>query len=164
MSPTKIADSIRESASGIHQDDDKISTFKTTYTNDHDKTMALRQLAIDKLSENQQKEQDDWAQQKLIEFGACPAGFGWRKYTVQPGYSQFNGYRCFGGASTHLVAHQLLAEGRPGLYIIWTGTYFWTSPYCIEMRNGAVFIDSRSSYGTRSCVMRLLFGFFIQVL
>ncbi|KAG4432868.1 hypothetical protein IFR05_011642 [Cadophora sp. M221] len=67
------------------------------------------------------------------------------RYTAPLGYSQFNGYRCFGGAQSHLVIHQLLAEGRPGQYVIWLGTDFWTGPYYFETWNGEMFIDPRSS-------------------
>jgi len=74
----------------------------TAYTDKHDIEMATRQIKYDKLTPQQQREQDRWAEEKMRTVGApCPAGFGWIRV---PG-----GYNCFGG--THWMSDELLVEG-----------------------------------------------------
>ncbi|KAK0121120.1 hypothetical protein ONS96_011302 [Cadophora gregata f. sp. sojae] len=103
----------------------------TAFTSEHDRKMATRQLRIDTLSEVELQEQEEWAQKRLLESQACPAGWGWQRYTAPEGYSQFNGYRCYGGASTHLVSHELLAEGKNRLYQLDPFTN-WAGPFDAE--------------------------------
>jgi len=101
----------------------------TTFTSEHDKKMASRQLELGTLSETELQEQEQWAQVKLVESGSCPAGWCWQRYTAPEGYSQFNGYRCYGGAITHLVSHDLLAEGRNRLFRLNRDTNWWEGPF-----------------------------------
>ncbi|PVH87725.1 hypothetical protein DL98DRAFT_635472 [Cadophora sp. DSE1049] len=104
----------------------------TAFTSEHDKKMATRQLQIDTLSETELQEQEEWAQTKLVESWTCPMGRGWQRYIAPEGYSQFDGYRCYGGASTHLVSHQLLAEGKNSLYRLSDSTGWWEGPFDAE--------------------------------
>ncbi|KAH7410765.1 hypothetical protein BKA64DRAFT_772001 [Cadophora sp. MPI-SDFR-AT-0126] len=101
----------------------------TSFTSEHDRKMATRQLQINTLSETELQEQENWAQMKLFESGSCPMGWGWQRYTAPEGYAQFDGYRCCGGASTHLVTHELLAEGKNRLYRLSGSTNWWEGPF-----------------------------------
>ncbi|KAH7356628.1 hypothetical protein BKA65DRAFT_376091, partial [Rhexocercosporidium sp. MPI-PUGE-AT-0058] len=85
----------------------------SAYTTPEDVKMAEKQRNYKSLPPAKQQEQDKWAQQKLIMYdNTCPMGFGFVPH-YQVGYE---GYRCQGG--THLVTHELLAEGKGGLYTI----------------------------------------------
>ncbi|TVY34175.1 hypothetical protein LOCC1_G008738 [Lachnellula occidentalis] len=78
------------------------STLKTSY----DVKMATRQTQIESLSSAERKEQDKWAQTQLSQHSTCVMGLGWLKNN--------RGYQCSGGG--HLVTHELLAEGKGGVY------------------------------------------------
>ena len=56
-------------------------------------------------------------------------GLGLAAIHSSRGVFPINGYRCYGGASTHLVSHELLAEGRNRLYRLNQDTNWWEGPF-----------------------------------
>ena len=69
--------------------------------------MGSRQTKIESLPPKERAEQEAWAQEQLQQnAGVCVAGFAW--YRIE------GGYRCHGG--NHMVADELLAEGKGGYY------------------------------------------------
>ncbi|KAG4436866.1 hypothetical protein IFR05_007672 [Cadophora sp. M221] len=92
------------------------TNFTTAYTKPEDIEMAEKQKKYKTLTAAEQRQQDKWAQKKLMGLiDACPSGFRYELYH-QVGYE---GYRCQGGA--HLITHTLLAEGKGGYYTMGAG-------------------------------------------
>ena len=108
--------------------------LKSVHVTEKDKKMATRQLKIEKLSDKDLEEQEAWALEKLIESGRCPQNWGWGRYTAPAGYEKYNGYRCCGSSQpgarhVHMISHELLAEGKGGLYILSFLTNWWDGPF-----------------------------------
>ncbi|KAH9214156.1 hypothetical protein DL95DRAFT_504546 [Leptodontidium sp. 2 PMI_412] len=129
---------------------------KSTHITDHDKEMAKKQLKIEKLSAREMKEQEVWAQEKLVKSGSCPQGWGWERYTAPAGYEKYNGYRCGGSppelnlSHVHMITDELLAEGKCGYYQLSHETNWWTGPHypsnspgtVVQLQNGLQAINS----------------------
>ncbi|PVH87727.1 hypothetical protein DL98DRAFT_525755 [Cadophora sp. DSE1049] len=108
--------------------------LQSVHITDRDKKMATRQLKIEKLSAKELDEQETWAREKLIQSGCCPQNWGWERYTAPAGYEKYNGYRCCGNPEpnsihVHMISHELLAEGKGGLYILSLESNWWTGPF-----------------------------------
>jgi hypothetical protein len=75
----------------------------------YDRTMAMRQTQIKKLSPEERAIQEEWAKSMLEKLpGQCVLCFGWRRE------DKIDGYRCVGG--NHVITDEMLAEGKGGYY------------------------------------------------
>ncbi|KAK0120091.1 hypothetical protein ONS95_011504 [Cadophora gregata] len=132
---TKIISSPPSGPPQDHQHSKPSATsMKSVHVTEKDKEMAKKQLKIEELSEKELEEQETWALEKLIQCGRCPQNWGWERYTAPAGYEKYNGYRCCGspvpGARhVHMISHELLAEGKGGLYILSLTTNWWDGPF-----------------------------------
>lgn len=106
---------------GLHAPLDIIYQQCLLTPRDHE--MASRQKHYNSLSESHRKEQEEWAQEQLRPQGpasefACPNDFGFYRIPF--------GYRCYG--SQHMITDELLAEGKGGYYVTFTGPMFGHHP------------------------------------
>ncbi|CZT52808.1 uncharacterized protein RSE6_14186 [Rhynchosporium secalis] len=90
------------------------SDSSTSYRKGREGLMEKRQLRIDRLTEKEVWEQDEWAVKRLKASGMCPQKWKWRRHTEPKCGEQeeLAGYRCYGGISTHFVTHKMIAKGR----------------------------------------------------
>ncbi|TVY34176.1 hypothetical protein LOCC1_G008737 [Lachnellula occidentalis] len=111
-----------------------IPAVPSTFTTAHDQEMASNQTRIHTLQPAQREEQDEWAREQLRQHSTCAVGYGWKSVSC--------GYQCEG--QHHIVTHELLAEGRGGIYQgMWDWdadpmVYWWYGPlYGEEIRAAA---------------------------
>ncbi|KAH9212327.1 hypothetical protein DL95DRAFT_509227 [Leptodontidium sp. 2 PMI_412] len=86
--------------------------IKSFIVTKEDKIMSARQTSFASLAPKEQKKQEDWAQKKIKEIGACPEQYDWER-ADQGGWS---GFICNEGR--HAMLDQHLEEGLGAIIVL----------------------------------------------
>ncbi|KAH7333212.1 hypothetical protein BKA65DRAFT_365539, partial [Rhexocercosporidium sp. MPI-PUGE-AT-0058] len=86
--------------------------IKSFIVTKEDRIMSARQTQYSSLAPKEQKNQEDWAQKKIKEIGACPEQYKWER-ADQGGWG---GFICDEGR--HAMLDQHLEEGLGGIIVL----------------------------------------------
>lgn len=108
---SKVPEAIPILPSAIFSDESKFLP-KSFMVSKEDKIMSTRQTEFTSLTPKEQKKQDEWAQEKIEEMGACPEQYKW----IRKDEHGWGGYLCAEGR--HGMTDQLIAEGQGGIIVL----------------------------------------------
>ncbi|KAK0112393.1 hypothetical protein ONS96_001637 [Cadophora gregata f. sp. sojae] len=92
--------------------DDESFVPKSFLMTKEDKIMSTRQTEFTSLAPEEQKKQDEWAQKKIEEMGACPEQYRW----IRKDENGWGGYICAEGR--HGMPDLLIAEGEGAIIVL----------------------------------------------